>query len=194
MKSCFGFRAGLKGYSPKKIPLPFLHSLLSLNCQFGEEVQAEEFCRWFLFGACVEAGSFGSAWLCCSHFYRVVPGVLGTGTEEIRWVYGRLGAVAGEAAGVGKRQSLCWGPLQLHGLIQGHLWGLCVLESFPLFHVLLTNLALKTRVFLIWGSFLFCTESLKRWSKQRSCHPGPLLPALMFGKGQVSNQAEMLGT
>lgn len=74
-----------------------------------EEVQAEEFCRWFLFGVCVQAGWFGSAWLYCSHFYRVVSGVLGTGSEEIRWVYGRLGAVAGEAAGTGKRQGLCWG-------------------------------------------------------------------------------------
>lgn len=73
---------------PKKIPLPFLHSLLSLNCQFGEEVQAEEFCCWFLFGVCVQTSWFGSAWLYCSHFYRAVSGVLGTGTEDIRWVYG----------------------------------------------------------------------------------------------------------
>lgn len=49
---------------------------------------------------CVRTGSFGSAWLYCNHFYQTVSGVLGTGSEDIRWVYGWLGAVAGEAAGM----------------------------------------------------------------------------------------------
>lgn len=72
-----------------------------------------------------------------------------------------LGVVAG-AAGRGKRQSLpsaagAWVsccPLWLHGPIQGQLWGLCVLGSFPLLHVLLTNLALKRIVLMILGNCL----------------------------------------